>query len=118
MNLPRHSQISEKDQAHYLTISKVINRILKKKNVIPENVDVELDFFQWASNRLYTNEKFCRERITIISFPISNQLNYKLICKEYLHLLNLMNKGLGYINSQVVKITYRKEMAIIVDFRY
>jgi hypothetical protein len=117
MELPRYSQIPEKEQTHFLIISKVINRILKKKKIIPENVDVELDFFQWASNRLYPNEKFSRERITIISHPLSDHLDYKLICSEYVTLINQIQKGLGYVNSRVVKISYRTKMAIDVEFR-
>jgi hypothetical protein len=117
MEIPRHSQLPAKQEALFKTIEKVCNGILRRKGLLPPNMNIELDFYQWASNRLFTHSsKTTIERITFIIQRHDPFVRYKGIAFECISILNMLHRGLGIKGGEITEVQIRRKVAIDVEF--
>lgn len=117
MELPRHSQLTSNQEALFKTIEKVCNGILRRKGLLPMNINIELDFYQWASNRLFTNaSKTTVERITFIIQRHDPFVRYKAIAVECISILNMLHRGLGIRGGEITEVQIRRKVSIDVEF--
>jgi hypothetical protein len=117
MEIPRHSQLTAKQEALFKTIEKVCNGILRRKGLLPMNINIELDFYQWASNRLFTNaSKTTVERITFIIQRHDPFVRYKAISIECISILNMLHRGLGIKGGEITEVQLRRKVIIDVEF--
>jgi hypothetical protein len=116
MKLSRNNLLNDKQNETFFIIQKVVNAILHRKGILPLNVNMELDYFQWASNRLfYQASRTSIERITLVSsshFQIDN-IQFRNECKRW---LNLMHRSLGIKGAEVSVVQVRRKLAFDVEF--
>lgn len=117
MEIPRHSQLPAKQEALFKTIEKVCNGILRRKGLLPPNMNIELDFYQWASNRLFTHSsKTTIERITFIIRGHDPFVRYKGIAFECISILNMLHRGLGIRGGEITEVQLRRKVIIDEEF--
>jgi hypothetical protein len=117
MEIPRHSQLPAKQEALFKTIEKVCNGILRRKGLLPTNMKIELDYYQWASNRLFNfAAKTTTERITFIIHRNDTFVRYKAIARECISILNMLHRGLCIKGGEITEVQMRKKVVIDVEF--
>ena len=117
MEIPRHSQLPAKQEALFKTIEKVCNAILRRKGLLPTNMKIELDYYQWASNRLFNHaSQTTTERITFIIQRHDPFVRYKAIAHECNSILNMLHRGLGIKGGEITEVQMRKKVIIDVEF--
>jgi hypothetical protein len=117
MEIPRHSQLPAKQEALFKTIEKVCNGILRRKGLLPPNMNIELDYCQWASNRLFAHSsKTTVERITFIIQRHDPFVRYKGIALECISILNMLHRGLGIKGGEITEVQIRRKVTIDVEF--
>jgi hypothetical protein len=117
MEIPRHSQLTAKQEALFKTIEKVCNGILRRKGLLPTNMNIELDFYQWASNRLFNHaSQTTTERITFIIQRHDPFVRYKGIAVECVSILNMLHRGLGIKGGEITEVQLRRKVIIDVEF--
>jgi hypothetical protein len=117
MEIPRHSQLPAKQEALLKTIEKVGNGILRQKGLLPTNMSIELDFYQWASNRLVTHSS--KTTIECITFIIKGHdpfVRYKTIAIECVSILNMIHRGLGIKGGEITEVQIRRKVTFDVEF--
>lgn len=117
MELSRHSQLPAKQEALFRTIEKVCNAILRRKGLLPTNMKIELDYYQWASNRLFNYAaKTTTERITFIIQRHDPFVRYRAIARECISILNMLHRGLGIKGGEIAEVQLRRKVIIDVEF--
>ena len=117
MEIPRHSQLPAKQEALFKTIEKVCNGILRRKGLLPSNMKIELDYYQWASNRLFKHaSQNTTERITFIIQRHDPFVRYKAIARECISILNMLHRGLCIKGGEITEVQLRRKVIIDVEF--
>jgi hypothetical protein len=113
---PNVSFLPQKQQQLFLTIQKVANAIMKKKGLIPDSMEIKLDYYMWASNRLFANiNGDVVERITLES-GTQDLISLGPLCDEYKRLLNILHRSMGIKGQEINKIQVRRKLRIKVRF--